>query len=248
MFNVFKPDQSWNTPFNNDIYSGMTRFFAFGKLQAVLNLIPNVVHKDNSVVDFGCGFGYLLLSLAKIFTSPIGIDFNPTIGDTNSLSQVFCSRVYWQPHVHNKTLFDIVKLLFKSQKMTPPLLIQNRVNTIPLEKNSVDLFFALDVREHLKNPSEFDSSLLHVLKPGACFIYTVPNTNGIMFHVRVILGILFQKKEDPATEDHKNYDWKMDLDNINKNFSVDHVSGFPLYFKSISPSIIVRCYKRVESE
>jgi SAM-dependent methyltransferase len=248
MFNVFKPSSSWTSPYNNDIYSGITRFFAFGKLQAILNLIPSTVHEDSAVVDFGCGFGYLLLSLAKFFKSPVGIDFNPTIGDTKSLSQVFCTREYWEPEVHNKTLFDIIQLLFKTQKMPTPLLIENRVNTIPLEKNSTDLFFALDVREHLRDPNEFDSSLFNVLKPGGCFIYSVPNTNGIMFQARVFLGIIFQKKEDPATEDHKNYNWKNDLENVNKTFIVDHVSGYPFFIKCISPSIIVRCYKRVKND
>jgi SAM-dependent methyltransferase len=51
------------------------------------------------------------------------------------------------------------------------------LNYIPYDDNSFDIFITLDVFEHLFQPETVIKEIYRVVKPGGCFIMTVPIEN-----------------------------------------------------------------------
>lgn len=237
------PSKHYQSPYKNDIYDGVTKFFAFGKLQFTLWLLPKNIDQNETIVDYGCGFGYWLLTLMKYFRNVIGVDFNPIICDKNQSSLVFSDQRFWSKNYFNKELFNVTReLIFKTHQKEITLITEKTEN-IPFSNQSIILFTLFDVLEHIKNRPHFIKQLHDKLKPNGYLVYTVPNTTGPNFFIRTLLGKIFNKEEDPNTLDHKNYHWKRELSLLEPHFKIQKVIGFPFLITHISPSIIVKCQK-----
>jgi 2-polyprenyl-3-methyl-5-hydroxy-6-metoxy-1,4-benzoquinol methylase len=238
------PAKNYQSPYKNDIYDGVTKIFAFGKLQFALWLLPKNIDPNETIVDYGCGFGYWLLTLIKYFKNVIGVDFNPIICDKNQSSLVFSDQRFWNEAYFNQELFKVTRdLIFKTHQKEITLITEKTEN-IPLKKESIFLITLFDVLEHIKKRPEFIKQLSESLKPNGILIYSVPNTTGPHFLIRTILGKILQKEEDPNTLDHKNYHWKNELKALEAQFDIKSVIGFPFIVPLLSPSVLVKCQKK----
>ncbi len=102
-------------------------------------LVPNRDHGDS--LDFGCGAGGLTYRIAERSTRTVGIDLDPekiSFGRTQAL------RV-------NQTNVDF--LCYDG-------------GDVPLESESFDTIFCIDVVEHLPQPARFVHEFRRLLKPG----------------------------------------------------------------------------------
>lgn len=234
--------KSWKSPFKNDVYQGLVSIFTYGKLQYILNNIS--VKQKSKALDFGCGFGYFLLSTSTYFEQAVGIDYNSTIGIQNNETNVFVPVDGWDEKYLRRNLLEIANEMLKKETPNSNIqLIEVKNYMTPFSEEEFNFISAIDVLEHIKNRDKALSEIKRVLKKDGDFFYSVPNSSGISFYVRKIAAFILGIKEDPATEDHKNYKWKEELELVRKHFEIVKVTGYPINFKFLSPSIIVQCRK-----
>lgn len=232
----------WKSPYKNDFYTHpVLKYFMGGKLGLVLKNIPD---KNETIVDLGCGFGYLILGLVKKSKNVIGVDQNTELNQKDS--KPFANPDSWEKKY--KKLFDVTKELLSSEipeKLENVKLIESKAWKLNIENSSVDVVCALDVLEHIEENKRAESlnEAFRILKNDGVFIYSVPNSVGVAYFIRSIVAKIFGMKEDPDTEDHKNYHWKNDLKKLNPSFCVEKIIGYPFGLKQISPSIIIVCKK-----
>lgn len=101
------------------------------------------------VVDIGCGDAVLLYKLWRSGVMPIGVDL-----ERSGLRLA-------QRELHRRGMIS-------------PCLVQATVYALPFPSASIDGAVAVEVLEHLEDPSRFLVELQQVLKPSGVFVLTTP--------------------------------------------------------------------------
>ncbi len=116
---------------------------------------------DKTVLDLGCGGGYMSEALTKRGVIVTGVD-----PDTNSLKAA-------SEHAAAHGL----KINYR----------QGIGDSIPLEDNSVDRVVCVDVLEHVQNIGKVISEIRRVIRPGGIFLFDTINRT---FTARLMIVIL----------------------------------------------------------
>ncbi|MBY5959492.1 class I SAM-dependent methyltransferase [Membranicola marinus] len=122
--------------------------------QMILSKIPE---DAASILDVGCGSGWLAKAKAHGDTTVISMDIS-------SRNPVEALRQHPHPN-HEALIADVYHL--------------------PLEESSIDCIVASEIMEHVPDPAMFVEKLLFVLKPGGKLIITTPYDEQIQYHLCV---------------------------------------------------------------
>ena len=219
-----------------------TREYSFKKLEKLLSLLP---FKKDVAVDLGCGQGYFLLSLSFYFKSVYGIDKDVDIGKDSKIP--FANTKRWKKEVWGKSVLQLAhEMIIRERGVDNNIfLIKSDIRRIPFGNEVADVVSLLEVLEHLRNKENALKEIYRILKPGGIFICSVPNTIGFANVLRNFSArFAGLREDDPDTSDHKAFHWQRDcVQLINKYFRVKEIHGFPIEFKSLALSILVKAEK-----
>lgn len=135
------------------------------KFPWILNKIRTFYPKDASILDVGCGGGFLSNELARQGYKVTGVDLSPE------------SLKVAEAHDVTKTVKYEVADAFK----------------LPYENNSFDVLTAMDFLEHVENPDLVIKEFDRVLKPGGLFFFHTFNRNPVAHFVVIKLLEWFVK-------------------------------------------------------
>jgi len=121
-----------------------------------------------SVLDIGCGAGFLTNELAKQNHQVTGIDLSKTSLETARKYDVTKSVNYLEASAYH----------------------------LPFLNGSFDVVCAMDILEHVENPSQLISEASRVLKPGGLFFFHTFNRN-LLSYLIVIKGVEWFVKNAP---------------------------------------------------
>lgn len=137
-----------------------------------LTIYPLMSDLSGSVLEYGCGSGSLLLSLAleNRFTSLIGVDISE-----RALANV---QVAWS------------EMSLKSDVLRNKLILTTPDDDqLPkIADNSIDVILSLDTIEHVLNPYVVLDELYRIGAPDSVFIISVPNYGYIKHVIQLFLG------------------------------------------------------------
>lgn len=133
-----------------------------------LHIYPLLNGISGSVLEYGCGSGSLLLSLAKEdrFSSLIGVDLSE-----NALTKI--ERIWFENKGDNRKL----------ALMSPD---NDRLPTVP--DCSIDLILSLDTIEHVLDPYTVIDEFYRIATDKAIFVISVPNYGYIKYVVQLLFG------------------------------------------------------------
>ncbi len=134
----------------------------------ILNTVESLLGKKTSILDIGCGGGLLTNCLAKAGHTVTGVDLSPS-----SLS--------------------IAKQYDKTGSVT---YLQADATRIPLEGGCFDVVCAMDLLEHVENPSLVIQEASRLLKKGGLFFFHTFNRNWLSY-LLVIKGVEWFVKNTP---------------------------------------------------
>ena len=177
-----------------------------------LQLMSKYFYKCN-VIDFGCGDGYFIPSLAKYFNRVVAIDRNP---DSIRIASKIVSKV----GINNVDLICNNDLTIKE--------IASRVSG-----EEYHVLFLLEVLEHIGNQSSMYESKVNFLRELSTLIgdegiivISVPKMIGITFLIqRVGLSLFRMNREQISTKDLIKAGIFNDTSNLEKQWKGGHL-GF----------------------
>ncbi len=147
------------------------------------NYIQNVIgpkRKEGSVLDVGCGGGYLAEELAKIGLNVTGID--------PSAKTIATARAHAR------------------QEGLSIQYIEGRGEELPFEADRFDIVCCCDVLEHVENYEDVISAIARVLKPGGLFFYDTINRTMVS---RLIMIKILQEWRRTSFLDANVHVWEM---------------------------------------
>ena len=102
-----------------------------------------------------------------------------------------------------------------------------------------DLVFALDVIEHLENPSKFLENIVAVMKKGSVFILSTPNINSLFRFIQGSKWFGFKDKTHKAFYSHASLSRLIEKSGLKIiKFKTISDTGFPFYNKLISSACL----------
>ncbi|MBW2310078.1 MAG: cobalamin-dependent protein [Deltaproteobacteria bacterium] len=125
----------------------LVRFLNWKKLDAVVSLL--VSHRRGRILDFGCGNGVMLPTLAGIFDTVVGVDLYPAAA----------SRMKQEYGLHNA------------------MLVKADGTKLPLKDGSFDAVLATSVLEHFRDIEKAIAEIARVTKKGGCLLFLSPTEN-----------------------------------------------------------------------
>lgn len=159
-----------------------------------------------TLLDIGCGGGFLTNSLAKRGHKVSGID------------------------ISEKTL-EVAKKYDETKSVH--YLLANAYN-LPFKENTFDAVFALDVLEHVESPDKLIEEASRVLKPNGLFFFHTFNRN-LLSYFLVIKGVEWFVKNTPINMHvYPLFIRPNELKNLLKNqgLIVENLQGFRPVFSS----------------
>lgn len=103
------------------------------------------------------------------------------------------------------------------------------MEALSLSDNSVDVVIAIEVLEHLRDPSMFVSEIVRVSKPGGLVLMTMPNITSFISRIRLMFGLLpVAIASDPT---HVRFYRQKDITKLMKPFGLTpefHPTSFSL--------------------
>ena len=166
----------------NYLRSGTASFFKKQHFEEVLRLTKDFFHKYN-VIDFGCGDGIFIYSLAKCFNSVVGVDVN--LGSIE-----IASKLVSELNLSN------VKLICNN-KLTIDHIKTN------MTENNYHILYLLETLEHTGDNSALYTSKINFLKElftllddGGIIVISVPKMIGISFLVQRFGLMIFDMPRD----------------------------------------------------
>lgn len=142
----------------------LVRFLNWKKLDAVLSLLLS--QQRGRVLDFGCGNGVMLPTLAGIFDTVVGIDLYPTAA----------SRMKHEYGLSNA------------------MLVKADGTKLPFRDDSFDAVLATSVLEHFRDLETAVAEIARITKPGGFLLLLSPTENLFYRIVRFLFG--YKKPDD----------------------------------------------------
>ncbi len=152
------------------------------------------------ILDVGCGAGFLTNTLAQEGFQVTGID----------LSQAS---------------LDVAKKHDRSGKVT---YLKANAYSLPFEENSFDVVCAMDILEHVENPSQLLHEAARVLRSGGLFFFHTFNRNPLSY-VIIIKGVDWFVQNAPKNMHVYNLFIKPDeLKSLcsSEQLEIEHMQGF----------------------
>lgn len=159
----------------------------WGKLREVFNYLKN--RRWNTILEIGCGYGYLLPSLCQIGEKVIGSDIKDVFE--------FCEKV---------TLKEIKKKHVNLELKE----IDARHLSFVIDKESCDVIVAVSVLEHISEYEMTAEEINKCLEPQGIFVCVLPTENLLYKIGRMVAGY--------PSEYHIGYDYKELRRYLTKNF------------------------------
>ncbi len=133
---------------------------------------PELLQGVGSVLDVGCGGGFLSLELARHGVKTVGLDYSqPTIDAAQRRAQ-------------------------QEAPSAPLTYIQGDAYALPFENESFHVVTCMDFLEHVSEPQRVIAEISRVLKPGGCFYFHTFNRNRLAQLV-VIKGLEWFVRNTP---------------------------------------------------
>ena len=146
----------------------------FGRIKNILKTIVSLNREFSRVLDIGGGLGLFSMNFKLNFplSSIIILDKSLYEGVKEILSKFPTLRItdYVKEDIQKKTSF---------------------------EKNSLDLIFALDILEHVENPSIAIDEILRILKEDGLLFISVPTESLLLKIVRTLMGTIKNIEVNP---------------------------------------------------
>lgn len=159
-------DEAWLSA--NDHPIALLRAENAARIPWILKTIKAHCKEQVSVLDIGCGAGFLTNQLAKEGFQVTGIDLSlPSL--------------------------DIAK---KSDETKRVSYLKASADALPFDAETFDVVSALDLLEHVENPQRVIEEAARVLKPGGLFFFHTFNRNWISWLI-VIKGVEWCVKNTP---------------------------------------------------
>jgi ubiquinone/menaquinone biosynthesis C-methylase UbiE len=137
------------------------KYYYWKKMELICSLYK---YDPRSVVlDIGCGPGIFIPTLAKFFSKVIAVDIN---GDDIEIAQKICSSL----GIQNTTF-----LLADAAKA-------------PVDRESVDIVFSIDVFEHIKDLIPSIEGLHAIIKKDGILVVSAPTENRFNDIARKLMG------------------------------------------------------------
>jgi methionine biosynthesis protein MetW len=196
--------------------------FDVNRYDDAINMI-NGIGKKNSVLDIGCGGGYLLTKLVDCFDVLKGIDVSD-VAINNSNEEI-------------KNLTQI------------ELSVQNADMGLSFSDETFDCVVSLAVIEHVIDVFGVLKEINRVLKPGGYLVVSVPNIAYVKHRVRLLFGKLpvtssiYNWESDNWDGGHFHYFTHKTFQKLLEysGFKIEKVSGsgFFAVFRRLYPSLLV---------
>jgi len=146
----------------------------FGRIKNIIKTISGLNRKFSQVLDIGGGLGLFSMNFKLNFptSSVIILDISLYEGMKEILTKFPTLKInnFIQEDIQKKTSF---------------------------EKSSIDLIFALDILEHVKNPSIAIDEILRILKKDGLLFISVPTESLILKIVRKLIGTIRNIEVNP---------------------------------------------------
>jgi ubiquinone/menaquinone biosynthesis C-methylase UbiE len=171
----------------------LLRYIFWRRLEVILRMAENV-HSFESVLDFGCGEGVLLLSLSKLFKMVYGVDINQnSIRIARKLAHILnCNNV-------------CITLV------TPPQELSS------IRTKEFDCIISADVLEHIPHVRQTLFDFNRILKGKGELICSIPKENQIYISAKRLL-------RHPPEKDGHVVGYKEIVELIEKYFIVEEAS------------------------
>jgi len=168
----------------NYLGSGIIPFLKKQHFEEALRLTKNFFHKCN-VIDFGCGDGIFLYSLARHFTNVIGVDYSPSSIEIalKVVAQLCLGNV--KLICNNKLSMDYVKT-----SMTENYHIMYLLETLEHVGDNAMLY---------KSKINFLKELFTLLDDGGLIVISVPKMSGISFLIQRFGLMTFRMHREPIS-------------------------------------------------
>lgn len=141
--------------------------------------------KSSTLLDFGCGSGYLVKAALSLGIDAFGcdVDFDqPTYNQTLLTELRSVDRVR---QIQLKAPMDASHVVGLSPSANDPY-------RLPFADGSIDFVVSDQVLEHVENHSEVARELHRIMKPGSVFLHLFPSRFGIIeWHTNIPLGGVF---------------------------------------------------------
>ena len=146
----------------------------FGRIKNIIKTIAGLNRGFSRVLDIGGGLGLFSMNFKLNFplSSVIILDISLYEGMREILTKFPTLRItdYVKEDIQKKTSF---------------------------EKGSLDLIFALDILEHVKNPSIAIDEILRILKDDGFLFISVPTESVLLRIVRTLMGTIKNIEVNP---------------------------------------------------
>jgi anaerobic magnesium-protoporphyrin IX monomethyl ester cyclase len=170
---VIRIDRNDLKKFSKDVYvdspvyfseNRFVRFINWHKLDSTINLLPK---QDNQIIlDFACGNGVMLPTLAKLFKIVVGIDLHTTAATR----------------------------LKQKYKLDNVITITANGLTLPFKNNFFTTIVSTSTLEHFFELDKVIKELARIIKPGGHLVFLVPTENLFYGFGRTLMG--YTKPED----------------------------------------------------
>lgn len=141
------------------------------------HIIANMIGKEKSVLDCGCGDGKIAQILKKAGCHVVGIEIEPT---SSKIAGQFCHRVI-VGNLEEKRTFE------------------------QLDGSAFDCVLFSDVLEHLVNPRKVITRYAGFLRPSGHFIVSLPNVAYWRIRLHLLWGRWDLSNEGILDETHLHY-------------------------------------------
>lgn len=170
----------------------------WGKLREVFNYLKS--RQSNTILEIGCGYGYLLPSLCQIGKKVIGSDIKDVFE--------FCKEVTLEKIKKNHENLELKEA-------------DARYLSSIMDKESCDIIVAISVLEHISEYEKVIQEVNECLKPQGIFVCVLPTENVLYRIGRSILRY--------PNEYHEGYNYSKLRRSLSINFREVRIWFYPFH-------------------
>ena len=204
----------------------ISKNFVFRKFQKEkYKKIISLAKKGGNVLDMGCGNGVFTINLCPFFNKVLGVDSDDLL----------------EMEKGGKSALDMANYLVKFYNLKNISFEKGHIYSTKFQDNHFDTIFCLEVLEHLTDKEKAIQEMRRILKPEGCFVFSVPNTEGMKFKIKNKILKLLDVYE---SEEHFSFSWRKCIQTVSKYFKIKKVIFYPINIQGLSLSVIVLAEKK----